>query len=67
MQRFVADVTGYYFVVALTTSVYFIHYTPGQRCLKVDRTIHCQINHYPVDKANGFRDSGLLDGDISGG
>ena len=55
-----------YFVVALTTSVYLTHYTPGQRCLKVDRTIHW-INHYPVDKANGFRDSGLLDGDISGG
>ena len=33
---------------------------------KVDRTIHW-INHYPVGKDNGFRDTGLLDGDISGG
>ena len=34
MQRFVADVTGYYSAVALPTSVYFTHFTPGQRCLK---------------------------------
>ena len=67
MQRFVADVTGYYSAVALTTSVYFTHYTVlAKYVLKVDSTIHW-INHYPVDKANGFRDSGLLDGDISGG
>ena len=66
MQKFVADVTGYYSAVVLPTSVYFNHFTPGQRCLKVDRTIHW-INHYPVDKDNGFRDTGLLNGDISGG
>ena len=84
MQKFVADVTGYYSAVALPTSVYFTHFTPGQRRLKnennggtewqgiqqllqkVDRTIHW-INHYPVDKDNGFGDTGLLNGDISGG
>ena len=66
MQKFVADVTSYYSAVALPTSVYFTHFTPGQRRLKVDRTIHW-INHYPVDKHNGFRDTGLLNGDISGG
>ena len=68
MQKFVADVTGYYSAVALPTSVYFTHYTctPDQRCLKGGQDYPLD-KHYPVGKANGFRDTGLLDGDISGG